>query len=215
MAGDAHAFSTGSATQDFYKVTAYPDGTINYAVAQATFLPTYVYPYGGLVGDLTGRDLQRREPCQCLPYLEGAILLPTAGPLPQRGVDVDHAAYLCAIDSVEFDLVVGDGADHQSIFIGVALGNYTPAAPQYFGSVSESVDGEGFEVYTTDGFWDLSQVAFNTSNTDTGVHFLGPGEGRIGASHGTATVFTITGATNFDSSNDYHFSLADHFHSNA
>lgn len=206
LAAQADSFGTNPASVVY--ATHY--GAIEFLSAQAPFHSVYVDPHSGLGGDLTGAVYS--GPGQNVFLSEASILFASSTNLPVRGVDVDHPAYLLGIQTKDLTATVGEDPDHTSLYKGIALGAYTPNAAygEYIGTVSTYSGTDPIEVFLNDGFWVLNNVQFDTADTATGVHFQGIGEGRIGAAHGTATVFTATGSELSDTSNNYIMSLADH-----
>ncbi|HZZ45044.1 MAG TPA: dockerin type I domain-containing protein [Tepidisphaeraceae bacterium] len=206
IASQPDSFGTNPAST----IHAQTNGIVKFLSPQSPFHRVNVDAYGGIGGDLTGALFS--GPSQNVFFSDGSIFLASSTVLPVRGVDIDHPAFLLGLESSDLSATTGEDPAQTSIFRGVALGPYTPAVPYggYTGTITSYSGTDPLEVYLNSGLWVLTNVSFNTSDTATGVHFEGIGEGRIGAAHGSATVFTATGDPLNDSSNNYVMSLGDH-----
>lgn len=182
--GAAGALGTGAAG-------VYADGVLRADAAQGSWPAVNVYGYGALVGDLTGA--QYGGASRNIWLSENAIVGATAGAVPVRGADVDHAAYYLAVTGSGQVASVGEDGS-TSVFKGVAFGTFTPGGV-FSGHVSERVAGQGITAYVSPTAVTLHGARFDTTNTDTGVRFFGSGEVVIDAplGPGSATVLSFEG----------------------
>ena len=164
-------------------------GKLCFMSPQTTF-PNITVPGGAaLGGDLSGAVYS--GPGKNVTLMTDAILFPTAGPMPVRGVDVASAQYWLAPADNNGSYVVGDAGT--SPFKGIMIG-YIKPSDIFAGTISEAAPGIGITAQYHSTAFDGIKAAFNTSNTTTGVTFIGPQSVRILTPFGgTASVFTFPG----------------------
>ena len=170
-------------------VTLGSSGKLRFIAPQATF-PSITVPAGAaLGGDLTGAVYSGAG--KNVTLATDAILFPTAGPTPVRGVDVASAQYWLAPPDKNGSYVVGDAGTNP--FKGAMIGHINPSE-MFQGTISEAETGIGITVQYHSTSFEGMRAAFNTTNTASGVTFIAPQTVRIiTPSGGTATVFTFPG----------------------
>ena len=133
----------------------------------------------------------RRFPLANGSIIAAATARPCAG---ARGGCHRAAAYYLGITSDTQAVTVGENAGHTSIYMGAAFGLYTPTSAKFSGTISAAQAGQNLPIYMAPGSQEFSTVAFNTTDTTTGVDFFGSGEAIFdNAPGGSATVYTDTG----------------------